>query len=287
VRLCAATSIALLTIFLWPATPAFAQDDEEIEPVYATSKILKQRGPKMGRFGLQPMLKLLYPGLCKLPRASKVPDDDEDREVIDQVIGIRGRFLSMNEGAILATPNSIALLIIHSYSSPDDISQTAELAVLTIKNRKLKVLVRQRLEDWVSDFDPATGAGSSLNLKLYRLSPIASALGLIVKLVSQDPTAIEENTELILFVIEDDSFYEIFQHSLRSSMTEFVHTKPKSVSVSSSDTNIIISPKPSRGLYGLDVEVHQAESFNGRVFHTEMNLELYRWEDDSYQDYSP
>jgi hypothetical protein len=286
-KLGATTAIGLVVFFLLPAGHVSAQDDEEIEPVYATSKILNQRGPKLGRFGLQPMLKLLYPGLRKFAHASKLPDEDEDPEVIDQVLGTRGRFLIKTEKGIVATPNAIALLIIHTYTSEDNLSRTAELAVLTIQDRKLKVIVRQRMEDWVSDFEPVSGIGSSLDLKLYRLHPKASALGLIIKQVSQDQTTIEENTEVVLFLIEEDSFSEIFQHSLRSSMTEFVHTKPKSVSVSSSDTNIIISAKQSQGLYGLDVEVHQAESFNGRVFHTEMNLELYRWEDDGYQDYSP
>jgi hypothetical protein len=268
--------------------PARAHYDDP-EPVYATSRVLAQRGPILGGFGLRDMLNKLHPGLTRLPRSGLIAEEDIEPEVIEQVIIQRGRLLHVGEQGAYPSSPAVILLLVHALHEPDLVTWNLELAALSVKNGRLVVLARMELGDYLTEISPEYEVQASVKLELIRLHPAAAALSVIVRTVEKEPDFEEERVERVVYALWEEGFEELLRLPVREAVTE-VQPDGKGrriVNVESVDTRLVVTNRRSRGLYELETETYRAESINGRVFHSETDLAILCWENGAYEECDP
>ena len=285
-----------------PAQARAESNDEECEPVYVVQRVLNQRVPRLGRHGVKQMLEKRYPCRTRVPPAPKrvvaadgqVEEDDyeEPEEVIERVIALRGRFLLVSEQAVRPSSDAVALLIVRVTRDEEATALSPELAVFGFQQGRLSILGHEQLSDFDLEIDAGQDGGSGYELVAARVHAKAVALDLTVRSRLLSSEGSEETATRVWYGLDDqgEELMELLHLPVRESSSYLDEADDGQGSTTFSETmnvSIMFAQRRSQGMLDLEVEHHRSEAHHGRVFRTEMDLNLMCFEDMSYQDCTP
>jgi hypothetical protein len=270
--------------------PGALAHDEPIEPVYASAKVLRQRGPWLGRFGLQDMLRKLHPGIQAVPAGAGFdPQTETDYGIIELVSTRRGSFLVDGPDGITPTGPAVALLLHHVQRVPGMVSISPELVVLRVERGGLVVVSRSFLDAMTQDLPPRAWPRAAVQLGVLDLHPRGAALTLTVTDAQREPDFAEEISERTVYFVAEDGPVEAVRFVLRQTTVENAENEPGRVRTFTTriETHLRVGKRPKTGLAELEQETHEILECEGRVYRRSMRLEILCWEDGAYQECGP